>query len=93
MTTYLRTLTTIASLLVLAACAANTAGVKPKAAAPEAVAQNPACQSETGSRISGTNANCSAIVRSYTHDDISRTGSTTVGEGLRLLDPSITIHQ
>lgn len=93
MTTYLRTLTAIASLLVLAACAANTAVVKPKAAAPEAVAQNPGCQSETGSRISGTNANCSAIVRSYTHDDISRTGSTTVGEGLRLLDPSITIHQ
>ena len=92
MTTYLRAITAIASLLTLAACATNTAGVKPTAAASEAVAQNPACLSQTGSRIAGDNVNCSAIGRSYTSDDINRTGSTTAGEALRLLDPSITVH-
>ena len=92
MTTYLRTITAITSLLILAACAANTAGVKPNAAAPGAVAHNSACLSQTGSRIAGNDANCTAIGRSYSSDDIDRTGSTTAGEALRLLDPSITVH-
>jgi len=91
MATYLRAASAIATILILAACAANTAGVKPKAAAA-ALAQNPACLSQTGSRIPGNNANCSAIGRSYSSDDISGTGSTTAGEALRLLDPSITVH-
>jgi hypothetical protein len=93
MTTYLRVTSAIATVLILAACAANTAGLQPKAAASEAVAQNPACLSQTGSRIAGTGAHCSAIGRSYSSDDINRTGSTTAGEALRLLDPSITIHR
>jgi hypothetical protein len=90
MTTYLRVTSTIATVLVLAACAANTAAVKPNAGAAGTVAQNPACLSETGSRIS-SDEYCKAIGRSYSSDDISRTGSTTAGEALRLLDPSITV--
>ena len=91
MTTYLRVTSAIATLLILTACAAPTANVKPTAGASGAVAQTPACLSETGSRIAGNNGNCSAG-RSYSSDDISRTGSTTTGEALRLLDPSITVH-
>jgi hypothetical protein len=93
MTTYVRVTGAIATVFILSACAATTADVKPKAAAPGAVAQNPACLSQTGSRITRNNANCSAIGRSYSSDDINRTGSTTAGEALRLLDPSITVHQ
>ena len=93
MIAYLRVTSAIATVLILAACAATTADVKPKAAAPGAVAQNPACLSQTGSRIAGNNGNCSAIGRSYSSDDINRTGSTTAGEALRLLDPSITVHR
>ena len=92
MTTYLRVTSAIATLLILTASATTTGGAKPNSAASGAVAQNPACLSETGSRMAGNNANCSAIGRSYSSDDINRTGSTTVGEALRLLDPSITIH-
>jgi len=93
MTSYLRVTSAIVPVFILAACAATTADVKPKAAAPGAVAQNPACLSQTGSRIAGNDANCRAIGRSYSSDDINRTGSTTAGEALRLLDPSITVHQ
>jgi hypothetical protein len=92
MPTYLRVTSAIAIALILAACAATTADVKPKAAAPGALAQNPACLSQTGSRIAGNDGKCSAIGRSYSSDDINRTGSTTAGEALQLLDPSITIH-
>jgi hypothetical protein len=93
MIAYLRATSAIATVLILAACAMTTADVKPKAGASGAVARNPACLSQTGSRIAGNDANCPAIGRSYSSDDINRTGSTTAGEALRLLDPSITVHQ
>ena len=92
MTTYLRVTSAIATLLILTACATTTGGAKPNSAASEAVAENPACLTETGSRIAGNAANCSALSRSYSRDDIDRTGSTTADEALRLLDPSVTVH-
>src|SRR5450631_1180108 len=49
MTTYLRATSAIGSAFILAACTATTADVKPKAAASGAVAQNPACLTQTGS--------------------------------------------
>jgi hypothetical protein len=92
MITYLRVTTAIGAALILAACAPATSNVKPKTVASDAVAQNPACLTQTGSRIAANNANCSAAGRSYSHDDIDRTGATTAGEALRLMDPSITVH-
>ena len=92
MTTYLRVTSTTAAAVILAACAATTANVKPKPAASQAVAENPACLTQTGSRIAGNAADCSAFGRSYSHDDINRTGSTSAEDALRLLDPSITVH-
>jgi hypothetical protein len=93
MSTHLRITSAIATVLILAACATDTAGVRPKSAASAAVAQNPACLTQTGSRIAGNNANCSAFGRSYSSEDISRTGQTTAAEALPLLDPSITVHR
>lgn len=92
MTTYLRVTSAIASVLIFAACASNTAGVKPKPGASVAVAQNPACLTQTESRIAAKNTDCSPFGRSYSGDDINRTGASTAVEALRLLDPSITVH-
>jgi outer membrane cobalamin receptor len=92
MSTYLRATGAIATVLMLAACAAPTTAVKPKAAAPDALAQNPGCLTQTGSRITRSGEKCTANGRSYSSDDIDRTGATTVAEALRTLDPSITIH-
>jgi len=92
MTTYVRTTSAIAAALILAACTANTAAVKPNAGAPETVAQNPYCLNQTGSRIAASSADC-AFGRSYSSDDMNRTGATTTGDALRLLDPSIRVHQ
>jgi hypothetical protein len=91
MMTNLRVVAAFGSALVLAACATTATHVARKAAASDAAAQNPACLSQTGSRIPG--ATCSEIGRSYSSEDINRTGSTTPGEALRLLDPSITVHR
>lgn len=93
MTPYLRAASTIATFLVLTACAAPTAGVKPNAAVPGPVADNPACLKYTASRIPDSAGGCSAVGRSYSSEDIQRTGAVTADEALRLLDPTITVHR
>jgi hypothetical protein len=92
MTTYLRVASAVVSVLILTACAATTATVKPNASTPS-LAQNLACLTQTGSRIATKSSDCSAFGRSYSSDDISHTGSPEAGEALRLLDPSITVHR
>ncbi len=89
MISHLRHLITAAVALILAACAATTTNVHPKTDAPVA-AQNPACLTQTGSRLTGDGKHCSAFGRSYSNTDIDRTGATTADDALRLLDPSIT---
>jgi hypothetical protein len=93
MTTDLRTASAIAAVLVLTACAANTTGVKPNPAATAALVQNPACPPQSSSRIAASPANCAGFDHSYSSDDITRTGATTTGDALRLLDPAITVHR
>jgi hypothetical protein len=91
MINHLRHTSTFAVALMLAACAATTADVHPKTGTPVA-AQNPACLTQTGSRITGDEGHCSAFGHSYSNTDIERTGATSADDALRLLDPSITTH-
>jgi hypothetical protein len=92
MTHYLRATSAIALLLMVSACVATTPGDKPKTTASAATAQNPACLTQTGSRIPDNGTDCPAFGRSYSHDDITRMGAATTGDALRLLDSSITVH-
>jgi len=91
MTTHLRVVSAIAAALVLASCAATNPNVKPNATSA-AVAKNPACLGQTGNRIPGDRADCVAFGRSYSRDDIDRTGKTNLGDALAILDPSIAVH-
>jgi hypothetical protein len=84
-------LVALVSLAVLCGCAGTNTAVKPQVANQGAV-QNSSCLRETGSRIPGSSARCSAVGHSYSSDDIDRTGSITTAGALRLLDPSITTH-
>ena len=93
MNTKLRFGSTVAAALILAGCAATGGGTKPTDGKSAAVAKNPGCLTETGSRIAANDSHCSAPGRSYTSDDIDRTGATTAAGALRLMDPSITVHQ
>jgi len=89
----LRVTSAIFAAIILAGCAATAVDTRGKAAKPAAVAINPACLNQTASRIPSSGANCSAMVRSYTNDDIMRTGQSSLGDALALLDPSITVHK
>lgn len=92
------------SLLGALAFTAVAQAAQPQAADPsearkEAEAKKPAhsdsyCLQDTGTRISsrsdkGRQRNCSAIGRSYTRDDLRRTGAIDVADALRKLDPAV----
>ena len=67
---------------------------------PAALAQNdPGCVTDTGSRLApetGSRAPTGGCRqpgrRTFTKDDISKTGQIDVGNALSQLDPSITVH-
>jgi hypothetical protein len=85
-----------ASLLGLALCAAGVANAddaKPTAP-PQAkpAAPDPHCLHDTGTRLPVKPGTCSGVGRSYGADDVSRTGATTAGGALGLLDPSVTVR-
>ncbi len=89
-----------ASQAATAASMQNDAGAPGNAAAP-AVAQRPIlkpgdrnCLQTTGSLIPAKPGTCltSAAGRSYSRDDIYRTGQPTLGPALQMLDPSITVQ-
>jgi hypothetical protein len=89
---HLRTINAIAAVLVLAACASPTTAVKPNPAASAALSQNPGCPHQDSGRVAANPTNCPGFDRSYSSDDITRTGATTTGDALRLLDPAVTVH-
>lgn len=48
------------------------------------------CSIATGSRVALGAEHCSALRQSFGGEEIRNTGATSVGEALRLLDPSIS---
>jgi hypothetical protein len=81
----------VAAGLILASSTAIGDDATPRPEKSAAAAENPSCLTHTGSRIGGK-GKCRGTGRSYTSDDLKRTGKTTVAGALALLDPSITVH-
>jgi hypothetical protein len=90
MTAYMRIAVVIAAA-ALFGCATTAENAKAKPAASAAV-KDPYCLTETGSRLTG-NSKCRGFGRSYSNEDIGRTGQTSAGDALALLDPAITVHR
>jgi hypothetical protein len=73
--------------LTLAACAST-----PRAPAKATAKAIPlGCVGGTGTRLPAKDNQCTGFGSVYTQDDLNRTGATTPGEALRLLDPAITV--
>jgi hypothetical protein len=75
----------------LCGCASTAGNVASK---PAAAQNDRNCVVDTGSRLApapGTRG-CRGIGRSYSDEDISRTGRIDVGDALSQLDPSVTVH-
>jgi hypothetical protein len=79
-----RSIATASLLVLLAACATS-----PQHQATTAT--NTSCP-VTGSRLPLSPGEC-AVGRSYSGEELRQTGQVDVGPALRMLDPSITVHQ
>jgi hypothetical protein len=56
-------------------------------------AKQPITCVKSGSRVLTENDPCSNLPgRSYSHDDIDRTGQTNAADALQMLDPSVTVQ-
>jgi hypothetical protein len=81
----------MAAGLILASSAVLGNETSPQPVKQAVPARTPSCLIHTGSRID--TKGCRGTGRSYTGEDLERTGKTTAGEALPLLDPSITVHR
>jgi hypothetical protein len=81
----------IAVGLIFGSSAAIGGDAKPKPKSYSAAAENASCLTQTGSRIC-VKGKSRGTGRCYTNEDLRRTGATTVGQALPLLDPSIIVH-
>ena len=58
-----------------------------------AATTTPCPQQNTASRIPMRPGECSTVPgRTYSNEEVERTGQTNVGDALQMLDPSITVH-
>ena len=73
--------------LSLAACATTA----PSPATTTAKAVPLGCVSTTATRIPAKDDQCAGFGSTYTQDDLYRTGQTTPGQALRMLDPALTV--
>ncbi len=89
----LRFTSAIVATLILGGCAATAQNAEPTPSASKLSANDPTCLKDTGRLASTGSADCSMTGRSYSGEDIARTGKTDVGDALALMDPSITVHR
>ena len=69
---------------------AAAADAKPAAVAAKQDRRDPNCLTQTGSRVQSRNQkDCVGYGRSYSRDELDRTGRTDVGQALRQLDPRL----
>ena len=76
-----------------ASIAACSTAAQPRPDAKAAAVSTSRCSRESASGVSTPGNECSASpVRTYSHDDVERTGQINAGDALQRLDPSISVH-
>jgi hypothetical protein len=76
----------------LAACTTPSATREPPKSAALAPAPTPGCVADTATRLPVKEGDCAGFGRTYTQQDIQRTGQPDTAQALRLLNPSLTVH-
>jgi len=84
-----------ASLIVLAACASNPPAAPRNATArADSSSGSPTgCVNKTASRLASSADDCAGFGNSHSSDAIKSTGQPRAQDALRLLDPTVTVHQ
>ena len=79
-------------VLALAACTTPSPTRESPKSASLAPARTPGCVPDTATRIAVKEHDCAGFGRTYTREDIERTGATDAAQALRLLDPALQVH-
>ena len=79
-------------VLALVGCTTPSPTREPAKTALVAPARTPGCVPDTATRIPLKEHDCAGFGRTYTREDIERTGATDAGQALRLLDPALQVH-
>jgi hypothetical protein len=74
---------------LLSACATGHDQRSASAAAPD---HGPMCVSATGERMPAKSGSCSVYGRSWSREDLERSGQPDVGQALQQIDPSVTVQ-
>jgi hypothetical protein len=78
--------------LALVGCTTPSPTREPAKTALVAPARTPGCVPDTATRVRVQEHDCAGFGRTYTREDLERTGTADAGQALRLLDPAITVH-
>ena len=87
--TFFLSLASATAFVSIVACTTTRENSQPSSM--KYVDRKTACVS-AGAAMAAGSANCGAIGRSYSKEDIERTGATTLAGALALMDPAITIR-
>jgi hypothetical protein len=89
----LRSLLSGACLAALLAGCSTAPATRADTKAAATATGAPTCLTETGTRLAPRPGECAGFGRSFSNEDIDRTGRVgDVGAALQMLDPSITTH-
>ena len=80
------------SLSSCASTGGTTATAKPTVVTRAAATQAPCSSPDGSTRVAAGVNTCSAPGSAFTRSDIDRTGQADVGDALRNLSPSLTVH-
>jgi hypothetical protein len=78
-----------ATLLLLAACASTP---PPPQSAAAQVTPPTGCVSDTATRLPVRPGDCAGVGSTYSKQQMDNTGQPYVGDALRMLDPSVSVH-
>jgi hypothetical protein len=91
MMAYIRVAVVIAAGAALFGCATTAENAQSKPAVAAVTVKDPNCLTATGSQFADA-SKCRGYGRSFSNEDIQRTGTNSAGDALAQLDPSITVH-
>ena len=81
--------------LCVAACASKPSapGAATSRLAPQSNVLPAGCVADTGTRIPVGPRECAGFGHTWGQQDMRSTGAVDAGQALRLLDPTVTVHQ
>jgi len=81
----------LAAVMLLTACASTGPRTAANSGSEGTPGAKSACPNDTASRIPRDPSSCYGLGRTYSNDELRRTGASSVADALRQLDPAVSV--